>query len=120
MVERQSPSKLAVPPTSATKKNVRNPRRISIRSIPCEFEDGGVKVVEAIGEITKHSSGWVLMGYRDDGATLYLQGTGKGGVEEWVDLLRDDETQYVQCRVLDECFVISPIASTTLTPPSSH
>ncbi len=47
-----------------------NVKRISIRLIPCEFEDGGVELVKALEELSGQQEGWVLARYRDDNATL--------------------------------------------------
>jgi hypothetical protein len=47
-----------------------NVKRISIRLIPCEFEDGGVELVRALASLSEQQEGWVLTRYRDDNATL--------------------------------------------------
>jgi hypothetical protein len=79
----------------------RQSKRFSFRSIPCEWEDGGVEVVEALAELSAGEAGWVLVGYRPDGATLYLQAKSQGSVKELVPWLKDDEQQYVQVRFMD-------------------
>ena len=81
----------------------RQSKRLSFRSIPCEWEDGGVQVVEALAELGTSERGWVLVGYRADCATLYLQAKSPEGasVADLVPLLKDDEQQYVQFRFMD-------------------
>ncbi len=53
-----------------------NIRRISIRLIPCEFEEGGVELVKALEELSCKPHGWVLTGYREDNATIVSDGGG--------------------------------------------
>lgn len=78
-------------------------KRMSGRFAMCEWEDGGVEVVKKIHELftADSTSGWVLVQYRSDNATLYLSTWGTGGVSEIIPHLDDSKQQYIMTRIID-------------------
>lgn len=96
-------SSLASPPATGLARS--SGRRLSQRGPVAEWEDGGVQVVKAMAEVfavdAKSKNGYVVCGYREDGATLFLQGYGYGGPAACLPLLQDDQQQYVMVRIPD-------------------
>ena len=83
---------------------------------PAKFEnENEVKVLISKVLNNESYSGWILCGYQDDNCTLEIQAHGEGGVDEFVQLLKDDQWQYVLVRTTDMSKNIKMMGETKLT-----